>query len=155
MDTVYLEWGKVDEAIWTMCDAIKRDYDFDVIVGIARGGLIPAVRISHIFDDKRLLLIEAKYYKDIGVRDDKPKITMHLKEEDISGKKILLVDDVLDTGGTLVAIKEYIRGLFPKELRVAVIASKPISQVKPDYAVFNTDKWIIFPWEKMPVEKNK
>jgi hypothetical protein len=155
MDTVYLEWGKVDEAIWTMCDAIKRDYDFDVIVGISRGGLVPAVRISHIFDDKRLLLVEAKYYKDIGIRDDRPKITMHLKGEDISGKRILLVDDVADTGETLIAIKEYIEGLSPKELRVAVIASKSISQVKPDYTVFNTDRWIIFPWEKMPVEKKR
>ena len=67
--------------------------------------------------------MEAKYYKDIGVRDDRPKITMHLKEEDISGKRILLVDDVADTGETLIAIKEYIEGLSPKELRVAVIAS--------------------------------
>jgi len=52
-------------------------------------------------------------------------------------------------------VKEYIEGLSPKELRVAVVASKPISIVKPDYTVFNTDQWIIFPWEKMPVEKNK
>jgi hypoxanthine phosphoribosyltransferase len=138
-----------------MCDLIRKEYDFDVIVGISRGGLIPAVRISHIFDNKRLLLMEAKYYKDIGVRDDKPKITFPLKEEDILGKNILLVDDVADTGGTLVAVKDYIEGLSPKEVRVAVVASKPISTVKPDYSVFNTDKWIIFPWEKMPVEKRK
>ena len=73
----------------------------------------------------------------------------------LDGRQILLVDDVADTGGTLVTVKEHIEGLSPKELRVAVVVSKPISTVKPDYAVFNTDKWIIFPWEKMPVEKKK
>jgi len=155
MEILYLEWSKVDEAIWTMCDIIKGDYEFDVIVGISRGGLIPAVRISHIFDNKRLLLMEAKYYKDIGVRDDKPKITLQLKKEDIAGKRVLLVDDVADTGGTLVVVKEYIESLSPIDLKVAVVASKPISLVKPDYTVFNTDRWIIFPWEKMPVEKKK
>ena len=155
MEILYLEWSKVDEAIWTMCDIIKREYEFDVIVGISRGGLIPAVRISHIFDNKRLLLMEAKYYKDIGVRDDKPKISLAFKKEDVTGKKVLLVDDVADTGGTLAAVKEHIESLSPKELKVAVVASKPISIVKPDYTVFNTDKWIIFPWEKMPVEKKK
>ena len=155
MEILYLEWSKVDEAIWTMCDIIKKEYEFDVIVGISRGGLIPAVRISHIFDNKRLLLMEAKYYKDIGVRDDKPKISLAFKKEDVTGKKVLLVDDVADTGGTLAAVKEHIESLSPKELKVAVVASKPISIVKPDYTVFNTDKWIIFPWEKMPVEKKK
>lgn len=99
--------------------------------------------------------MEAKYYKDIGVRDDKPKITLQLKKEDIAGKRVLLVDDVADTGGTLVVVKEYIESLSPTDLKVAVVASKPISLVKPDYTVFNTDRWIIFPWEKMPVEKKK
>ncbi len=155
MEILYLEWSKVDEAIWTMCDIIKKEYEFDVIVGISRGGLIPAVRISHIFDNKRLLLMEAKYYKDIGVSNDKPKISLAFKKEDVTGKKVLLVDDVADTGGTLAAVKEHIESLSPKELKVAVVASKPISIVKPDYTVFNTDKWIIFPWEKMPVEKKK
>ena len=155
MDILYLEWSKVDEAIWTLSDAIRKEYDFDVIVGISRGGLVPAVRMSHIFDNKRLLLMEAKYYKDIGVREDRPRITLPLKEEDVCGKRVLLVDDVADTGGTLLTVKDYIKGLSPKELRVAVVASKPISDVKPDYSVFNTDQWIIFPWEKMRVEKNK
>ena len=70
MDILYLEWSKVDEAIWTMCDIIRRDYDFDVIVGISRGGLIPAVRISHIFDNRQHKYLHEKLGEHHGYKPD-------------------------------------------------------------------------------------
>ena len=148
METLYLSWSKVDEAIHAICETIKKEYDFDVIVGVSRGGLVPSVRMSHILEDKKLILMGAKCYKGIGEREERATITLSIKKEDVFGKKVLVVDDVADSGVTLVAVKEHIEKFSPKELKIAVLASKPMSAVKPDYSVFYTDKWIVFPWER-------
>ncbi len=148
METLYIGWSEVDDFISSLCETIKKEYEFDVIVGVSRGGLVPSVRMSHIFGDKKLVLMGAKCYKDIGEREEKATITLSIKKEDVFGKRVLIVDDVADSGLTLVAVKEHIEKCSPKEVKIAVLALKPESAVKPDYSIFYTDKWIVFPWEK-------
>lgn len=150
MEKEYLHWSKVDEAIWTLTDYVRKDFTVDMIVGIARGGLIPAVRMSHIMDDILMRVMDVKFYTDIKEHTEMPEITVPLKEP-VKGKNVLIVDDVADTGKTLKVVKEDIETKGAKEVRIAVIARKPQSIIEPDYYIFHTDKWIIFPWEKMPV----
>ncbi|HPR41127.1 MAG TPA: phosphoribosyltransferase family protein [Candidatus Methanofastidiosa archaeon] len=152
MKKVYLNWTKVDEAIWTLKDEIWKEFVPDIIVGVARGGLIPAVRLSHITNNTLMRVVDVKFYTDIEKRTEKPTITVPLTEN-ITDLNVLIADDVADTGKTLVEVKKHIKSLNPKKIKVAVIAKKPQSIIDPDYYVFETDKWIIFPWEKMPVER--
>ena len=151
MDKEYLDWYKVDEAVWTLTDEILKEYKPDLLIGISRGGLTPAVRFSHI-SGLPLRVMGLKFYKGIGETQEKPVITIPLTE-DIKNKKILVIDDVADTGETLVEVKKYLEERNPKEVRIAVIAKKPTSIFEPDYYIMFTDKWIVFPWEKMPVNK--
>ncbi len=152
MEREYLHWSKVDEAIWTLADYVRKDYTVDIIVGIARGGLIPAVRMSHIMDDVLMRVMDVKFYTNIEEHTEIPEITVPLTEP-VEGKNVLIVDDVADTGKTLKVVKEDMEKKGAKEARIAVIAKKPQSIIDPDYYIFQTDRWIIFPWEKMPVSR--
>jgi len=152
MEREYLHWSKVDEAIWTLTDYVRKDYKVDLIVGIARGGLIPAVRMSHIMDNILMRVMDVKFYTDIKEHAEMPRITVPLTEP-VEGKNVLIVDDVADTGKTLKVVREDIVKKGAKDVRIAVIAKKPQSIVDPDYYIFQTDRWIIFPWEKMPVSR--
>jgi hypoxanthine phosphoribosyltransferase len=154
MEKEYLHWSKVDEAIWTLVDHVRKDYTIDLIVGIARGGLIPAVRMSHIMDNILMRVMDVKFYTDISEHAEMPEITVPLSEP-VKGKNILIVDDVADTGKTLKVVKEDILQKGAQEVRIAVIAMKPQSIIEPDYYIFQTDRWIVFPWEKMPVSRKR
>jgi len=149
MDKVYLTWWQVDRAIFALAEKL-REYKPDVIVGVARGGLIPAVRLSHILNDIPLKVIDVKFYKGIDERGEKPVITIPI-HGDLKGKRVVIVDDVSDTGKTLEVVIEEVKKLGAREVKVACLAMKPWTSVVPDYYVFRTDKWIVFPWEEFPV----
>ena len=64
---------------------------------------------------------------------------------DLTGAKVLVADDVADTGETLKLVKEFLEG-YVAEVRFAVLYEKPTTVIKPDYVWRHTDKWIEFPW---------
>lgn len=150
MDKVYLTWWQVDRAIFALADELRKHFMPDVIVGVARGGLIPAVRLSHILGDVELKVIDVKFYKGIDERMEKPVVTIPLHGS-LEGKKVVIVDDVSDTGKTLEVVIEEVKKAGAKEIKVACLSMKPWTKVVPDFCVFRTDKWIVFPWEEFPV----
>jgi hypothetical protein len=144
MKELSLDWYETDKVLKLLARKIRRNFMPDTVVGIARGGLVPAVRLSHLFGDKEFRVIQVKYYCD-KKRLKKPKLISGIDR--LSGK-ILLVDDVADTGGSLKFVLEHMKKNSKGKVKVATIACKPGSDFKPDYFIFETDKWIIFPWEK-------
>jgi len=145
-----MSWYDVEKAVTALATTLEREFVPDMIVGIARGGLIPAVRLSHLLGDKLLRMIHIKFYKGVNLRRERPEL---LADVGKLPKKVLLVDDVADTGETLEFVLKHVKEKGANEVRVATIAYKPKSRVKPDYYVFETDKWIVFPWEEMPVQR--
>jgi len=95
------------------------DKDIQAIYGIPRGGLIPAVILSHLFDKPLLLKIKKTY----------------------DPSKILIVDDIVDTGKT---IKKYVKKGF---LTTAIIININRCKVKPDFYPNETNIWVKFPYE--------
>lgn len=150
MELLSMSWEEVEEAVTALADTIKREFDPDIIVGIARGGLIPAVRLSHLLGDKLLRVIHVKFYNGVNLHLKKPELYADIKG--ISGK-VLVVDDVTDTGTSLEFALKHLKRKGAKEIRVATIAYKPKSRFKPDYYRFETDKWIVFPWEEAPLKR--
>jgi len=149
MDRVYLSWWQVEKALQSLALSV-RDFGPDVIVGIARGGLIPAVMISHALGDVELRVMDVKFYKGIGERVGEPVITIPLHGS-LEDKRVLIVDDVSDTGKTLEVVIEEVKKAGAKEIRVACLVAKPWTKVMPNYYVFRTDGWVVFPWEEFPV----
>ncbi len=128
---------------------IKRDdYKPEVIVGVSRGGWPPARVMSDLLQNPNLANLRVEFYKDIGVRNKKPRITQPVTMEVVE-RRVLVVDDVSDTGYSLRVVANHLRRKPVKELRVCTIYMKPKSVFRPDYYARTTKKWIIFPWERL------
>lgn len=118
----------------------------NVIVGIARGGWIPARILSDVLYMDTLQNIRIEYYTDVGSKGREPKITQPLTGS-MKGKNVLLIDEVADTGDTLQHAIDHVKNLGVKEVRSAVLHYKPTSTVVPDYYMVETTSWIVYPWE--------
>jgi hypoxanthine phosphoribosyltransferase len=118
----------------------------DAIVGVSRGGLVLARLMSDLMNIDNVLITKSEYYTGMGKRNAKPQITQEI-QRDLAESNVLLVDDVSDTGESLVTIKEHILSKRPRSLTVATLYLKPWSKSMPDYFVSKTDAWIVFPWE--------
>ena len=149
---IYLGWAEFEEAVQFIALKLRKsNYSPDIIVAIARGGLILGVRLSHILKIP-MRSIHMVFYDEKDNRLEKPKLLIPLQsEKDVKGKKVLLVDDIADTGLTLKNAVEYLKSLGAEEIKIATIAYKPSSIVVPDIFLFVTSKWVVFPWEKLPI----
>jgi uncharacterized protein len=122
----------------------------DIILAIARGGLIPAGSLGYALSIKNVFVISVEYYSGVGKTLEFPvMLPPQLNLIDIADQKVLIVDDVADTGATLKAVHDFIAG-HVAEVRNAVIYEKPISIVKCEYVWKRTDRWIDFPWSDQP-----
>jgi len=118
---------------------------YDLVVGIARGGLPIAVAISNKFDIPMQSITIRAYSgtKRLG----KPKVIPWISNLDIKGKRVLLVDDLCDTGDTMIAALDWVKLFDPSEVTVAALYVKPTSKYIPVISVETTDAWIVFPYE--------
>jgi len=118
----------------------------DIILGIARGGLIPTGSLGYALSIKNCYMMNVEYYTDIDERLDVPVILPpYLELVDLQDANILVVDDVADTGHTLAKVYEFVAHSV-KTTRAAVLYEKPRSVIKCDYVWRRTDRWINFPW---------
>ncbi|MGB5606370.1 MAG: phosphoribosyltransferase, partial [Gammaproteobacteria bacterium] len=125
----------------------KASFNPEVIVAIGRGGYMPARILSDYLDILDLACIKVEHYH--GAHKDRSAQVRHPLVADIAGKRVLLVDDVSDTGDTFqVAIDHLRKRGEPAELKSAVLHHKRISDYVPDY--FSAEvvewRWIIYPW---------
>ncbi len=146
MKYLRLSWEEIEAACRRLAEGIKeRRLEFDVIVGIARGGLIPARILSDMLGNDELQTMRIKFYDAVGKTTERPTIlSPQLK---VKGKRILLVDDIADTGKSLAAATEYLREGGAGAVFTAALAKKPSSCMVPDIYTLETDAWVIFPWE--------
>jgi hypoxanthine phosphoribosyltransferase len=122
-------------------------YEPDHIIGIARGGWVPSMMLSDLLGVKDLLSIRIEHWGTTGIKDNKAVLKYPL-QADISGEKILLVDDLTDTGDSMLAAIEHLKTLKPGAIKTAVLIHKTQSKYKPDYYALEKDRWswIILPW---------
>ena len=122
----------------------------DVVVAIARGGLLLAGAVAYALDVKSCGALNAEFYTGVDARLDEPVILApYLDEVSLNGKKVLLVDDVSDSGRTLAMVLDLIR-LAGADVRTVCLYSKPQTVLEPDYVWRKTSKWIAFPWSSKP-----
>jgi len=142
-----LTWPAYAGAARDLARAVADDgYRPDLILAIARGGLLIAGSVSYALGVKNLHVINVEYYTGVNERLDFPVILPPpLNLVDLAAARLLIVDDVADTGHTLALVRDFCRPQVA-ELRCAVLYQKPQSVIDCDYVWRRTDRWIDFPW---------
>jgi uncharacterized protein len=146
-----LSWEGFGQASRLLAQAIHDDsYDADIILAIARGGLLVAGALGYALSVKNLYTMNVEYYTGVDERLEVPMILPPTPDlVDVAGARVLIADDVADTGHTLALVKEFCQGKVA-EVRSAVLYEKPRSVVKCEYVWKSTDLWIEFPWSDKP-----
>ncbi len=122
----------------------------DVIMSIARGGLFIAGSLGYALSTKNIFVMNVEYYTDIDERHEVPIVLPpYLELVDLEDSKMLIADDVADTGHTLEMVRDFCTTKVG-EVRTAVIYEKSRSVVRCDYVWRRTDLWIDFPWSSEP-----
>ncbi len=149
----YLSWAQYGELVTRLADiVISSGEKFDLVVGIARGGIPVAMVVSDRLGCK-IDFLNVKSYTDVGERT-KPKILTTIIE-DISGKKVLVVDDLVDGGETMETVTGYLGSEKPRAIKTAVLFTKPWSAFVPDFSLQTVDTWVVFPYERGEVRRSR
>ena len=149
----YVTWPQYGELVTRLAELVAaRKETFDLVIGIARGGMPVAMVVADTLGVK-VDFLNVKSYTDVGQRE-KPKILSTITEN-ITDKRILVVDDLVDGGATMESITEYLSTQGPKSVRTAVLFTKPWSTFAPDYSLKVVDNWIVFPYERGEVRRSR
>ncbi|MCK1794736.1 phosphoribosyltransferase [Streptomyces sp. XM4193] len=146
-----LTYERFGGAVRDLAHTIADDgFEPDIILSVARGGVFVAGALAYALDVKNLHLVNVEFYTGVGTTLPMPVMLAPVPNVvDFSQKKILIADDVADTGKTLKLIYDFCEG-HVADVRSAVIYEKPESLVKCEYVWKRTDEWINFPWSVLP-----
>lgn len=146
-----LTWERFGRATRELAELVAADgYRPDIVLSIARGGLFVAGALGYALDVKNLHVCNVEYYTGVDTRLDLPVMLPPVPAAvDLSGARVLIADDVADTGATLKLVKDFCVD-HVAEVRSAVVYEKPHSTVQCEYVWRRTDKWINFPWSTLP-----
>ncbi|PJJ55750.1 phosphoribosyltransferase [Compostimonas suwonensis] len=122
----------------------------DVVIAIARGGLLLAGAISYALGTKNCGSINVEFYTGVDERLPEPVLSAPMLDAPaLAGKRVLIVDDVSDSGETLALVVRLLRE-SADEVRTATLYTKPRTILVPDFTWRTTDRWIVFPWSAQP-----
>jgi hypoxanthine phosphoribosyltransferase len=146
-----LSWSEFGTASVAMAQAVvDSGYRPDMILAIARGGLLVAGALGYALGVKNLYTMNVEYYTGVDQRHEVPMILPPTPElVDVEAARVLIADDVADTGHTLALVKQFCTGKVA-EVRCVVLYEKPRSVVQCEFVWKKTDLWIEFPWSDRP-----
>ncbi len=125
--------------------------EHDLMLVITRGGLIPGGILAYLVGIKNILAAAVEFYDDDGQRRPEPTFHQFPSAVLLQGKRVLIVDEVWDSGRTIQAVTRRVHeaGGLPT---TAVLHFKPGRNevgVRPDHYVVETDEWVSYPWTKV------
>lgn len=139
----YYTWEEINRDLEKLTEQIQKKYD--IIIGIARGGLYPTYYLS-----KKLNIVDVDIISAYSYIDTIRTETNIIKKDfsNIRNKKILLVDDLTDSGSTILDITKFLQN-FSNFIYTAVLYTKTKSKFIPNYCceMKDSNEWIVFPWE--------
>src|SRR5437868_1162712 len=142
-----MSWDDLGAGSRDLAEQIYRDgYRPDIVLAIARGGLLVGGALGYALAVKNTFSMNVEFYTGIDERLDMPMLLPPVPDlVDFHEQRVLIADDVADTGATLALVKEFCEGKVA-EVRCAVLYEKPRSEVNCEYVWRRTDRWIDFPW---------
>ncbi|WP_062381798.1 phosphoribosyltransferase [Demequina pelophila] len=146
-----LTWQGFGDATRELAQTVADDgFEPDAVVAVARGGLPIGGALSYALGTKGVGTLNVEFYTGIDERLPEPVVLPPLLDTDaLRGLKVLVADDVADTGETLALVKTLMEQ-HAAEVRTVVLYAKSRSVIDPDYVWKRTDDWITFPWSALP-----
>jgi hypoxanthine phosphoribosyltransferase len=149
-----MRWDELGEGSRALAEQVAADdWRPDILLGIARGGLLVGGAVAYALGVKNTFTMNVEFYTGIDERLEMPMILPPVPDlVDLGEERVLIADDVADTGQTLVLVKDFLAEKVG-DVRAAVLYEKPQSVVHCEYVWRRTDRWIDFPWSAdEPVE---
>src|SRR3984885_2614071 len=146
-----MSWDDLGDGARHLAEAVYGDgYRPDMILAIARGGLPVAGALAYALGVKNTFAMNVEFYTGVDERLEMPMILPPVPSlVDFADTRVVIADDVADTGATLALVKEFCEGKVA-DVRCAVLYAKPRSTVQCEYVWRHTDLWIDFPWSARP-----
>jgi hypothetical protein len=146
VEKVRVSWEEIADMVARLSEAVRGEYD--VLLAITRGGLIPAGLLAYHLRIRNILVAAVEFYGDDGQRAAAPTFLQFPADPLLRGQRVLVVDEVWDSGRTITSVTDRIHqaGGLPT---TAVLHWKPErSEVdaRPDHHVVETSSWIVYPW---------
>ena len=140
-------WDELYGYIKEIAKKIKKDnYRPDIVIALSRGGFVPARVICDLMIIKDLVSIKVDHWGVTASKDGKAHLRYPI-DVDLTGKKVLIVDDITDSGESMIVAKEFVQKLNPKEIKTAAIFNIKHSKFVPDYYGKEIDWiWVMWPW---------
>ena len=151
--TKLVSWDEIVEWSYGLAQIIKKDgYRPDVVVALARGGYVPARLICDFLDIENLLSIQSQHWTEAAKAEEKAIIKFPY-QVDLSGHRVLIVDDIVDTGDSLKLARDYIVEKWkPRDIKTAALQwISSVAKFKPDYYYLEVRDWTWFqyPWTRL------
>lgn len=143
-DVLEVDWTFFGELCRGLALRISRDYDPDLVIGIAKAGVLPGAVVASILQTDFAAMSITR-----PESSRRPKLLAG-PPESVAGRRVLIVDETCDTGDTLKVALAAVRPLRPADVRTAV--SFKTGPYEPDYAALATESFIVLPWDREVVE---
>jgi len=150
-----IDWTRFEELITEVVKKVRSEYQVDVVVGVGKSGLIPAAIVAKKLGVAEFYSVAARFYDDGKPPKkilDRPRIT-HQSVGDLSGKRVLVVDDFSRSGLTLFKVKRLLLGKGAEVVKTAVVVLRGDAKTGPDYYGRRFEGCVVFPWDLAKVRR--
>jgi hypoxanthine phosphoribosyltransferase len=140
-------WDDLERLVAELADQVRGEYD--VMLAITRGALVPAGMLAYRLGIRNIVVAAVAFYDDEGRPADHPSFLQFPSDPLLHDRRVLIVDEVWDTGTTIQAVIDRVR-LAGGRPTTAVLHYKPSHSVVPavpDHFVAATDSWVVYPFK--------
>jgi hypothetical protein len=143
-----VSWDDLDRLVLGLADQLA-GMTFDVMLAITRGGLVPAGMLAYRLRIRNILVAAVEFYDDHGIPGPHPTFLQFPADPLLRGQRVLIVDEVWDSGTTIHAVTERVRqaGGIPTTVVLHHKPARSIVPGQPDVHAVATDAWVVYPFK--------
>jgi hypoxanthine phosphoribosyltransferase len=150
--TFELSWDLFGELCRVLALRVYREFEPDIVIGIATAGVIPAAVIADIL---QVDFYSMKISRNVdGKRATTEPMLLSSAPVQAAGKRVLVVDELTTSGDTLRMALAAVRDVFPAAVKTATCFARPAGY-QPDFHALQTDDLIVFPWDRQVIEEGE
>jgi hypoxanthine phosphoribosyltransferase len=146
-DRLVVTWDDLDRLVGELAEQVAGEYD--IMLAITRGALVPAGMLAYRLGIRNIVVAAVAFYDDAGRPAEHPSFLQFPSDPLLHGRRVLIVDEVWDTGTTIQAVIDRVRiaGGRPTTAVLHYKAGRSRVPAVPDHYVVATDAWVVYPFK--------